>query len=156
VLPLNGDPTPIPFLHTEFNESSGQFSPHGDWIAYTSDESGSDEIYVRDFSAGSAQKSWDSARKWLISKGGGTSPRWRGDGKELFYVASDGKLMSVNIGAKPVFEAGPPRPLFQLPPGSIGGDVTTDGRRFLIGVPVAQGASVTFTVVLNWRTALKK
>ena len=156
VLPLNGDHKPIPFLRTEFNESSGQFSPDGHWIAYTSDESGGDEIYVREFSSGSAQGSWDAAGKWLISKGGGTDPRWRGDGKELFYVASDGKLMSVDISAKPVFEAGAPRPLFQLPPGFIGGDVTADGRRFLIGVPVAQSASVPFTVVLNWQTTLKK
>ncbi len=156
VLPLNGDRKPIPFLRTEFNESSGQFSPDGHWIAYTSDESGDDEIYVRNFSTDSAQRSRDAAGKWLISKGGGTDPRWRGDGKELFYVASDGKLMSVDISAKPVFEAGTPKPLFQLPPGFIGGDFTPDGRRFLIGVPVAQSASVPFTVVLNWQTTLKK
>ena len=156
VLPLQSDRKPIPFLSTEFNESSGQFSPEGHWIAYTSDESGRDEIYVRDFSSGSAQGSWDAASKWLISKGGGTDPRWRADGKELFYVASDGKLMSVDISAKPVFEAGDPRPLFQLPPGFIGGDVTADGRRFLIGVPLEQSASVPFTVVLNWQSALKK
>jgi serine/threonine protein kinase/Tol biopolymer transport system component len=156
VLPLNGDRKPIPFLRTEFNESSGQFSPDGHWIAYTSDESGSDEIYVRNFSNGSAQGSWDTAGKWLISKRGGTDPRWREDGKELFYVASDGKLMSVDISAKPVLEAGTPKPLFQLPPGFIGGDVTPDGRRFLIGVPVAQSASVPFTVVLNWQKIVKK
>jgi eukaryotic-like serine/threonine-protein kinase len=156
VLPLQGDRKPTPFLRTEFNESSGQFSPDGHWIAYTSDESGSDEIYIREFSSGSAQGSWDAAGKWLISKGGGADPRWRGDGKELFYVASDGKVMSVDISAKPVFEAGAPRPLFQLPPGFIGGDVTPDGRRFLIGVPVAQSASVPFTVVLNWQQILKK
>jgi eukaryotic-like serine/threonine-protein kinase len=156
VLPLNGDRTPIPFLRTEFNESSGQFSPDGHWIAYTSDESGGDEIYVREFSSGSAQGSWDAAGKWLISKGGGTDPRWRGDGKELFYVASDGKVMSADISAKPVFEAGAPRPLFQLPLGFIGGEVTADGRRFLIGVPVTRSASVPFTVVLNWQTTLKK
>jgi serine/threonine protein kinase len=156
VLPLQGEPKPIPFLRTEFNENSGQFSPDGHWIAYTSDESGSDEIYVREFSLGSAQGSANAAGKWLISKAGGTNPRWRGDGKELFYVASDEKLMSVDISAKPAFEAGAPRPLFQLPPGFIGGDVTADGRRFLIGVPVTQSASVPFTVVLNWRTILKK
>jgi dipeptidyl aminopeptidase/acylaminoacyl peptidase len=156
VFPSQGDRKPTPFLRTEFNESSGQFSPDGRWIAYTSDESGSDEIYVREFSSGSAQGSWDAAGKWLISKGGGTDPRWRGDGKELFYVASNGKLMSVDISAKPLFEAGAPRPLFQLPPGFIGGDVTADGRRFLVGVPVAQSASVPFTVVLNWQMTLKK
>jgi eukaryotic-like serine/threonine-protein kinase len=89
-------------------------------------------------------------------QGGGTDPRWRGDGKELFYVASDGKLMAVDLSAKPIFKAGAPRPLFQLPPGFIGADVTADGRRFLVGVPVAQSASVPFTVVLNWQMILKK
>ena len=156
VLPLQGDRKPIPFLRTEFNESSGQFSPDGHWVGYTSDESGRDEIYVRDFSSGAAQGSWDAAGRWLISKGGGTDPRWRADGKELFYVASDGKLMSVDISAKPLFEAGAPRPLFQLPPDFIGGDVTADGKRFLVGVPVGQTASVPFTVVLNWQTTLRK
>ena len=156
VLPLQGDRKPIPFLRTEFNESSAQLSPDGHWIAYLSDESGKDEIYVRDFSSGTAQGSWDAASKWLISKGGGNNPRWRRDGKELFYVASDRKLMSVDISATPVFEAGTPRPLFQLPPGFIGGDVIADGRRFLVGVPVGQSASVPFTVVLNWQATLKK
>ena len=83
---------PIRFLRTKFNESSGRFSPDGRWIAYTSDESGRDEIYIREFSSGSAQGSGDAAGRWLISKGGGTGPRWRGDSKELFYVGSDGKL----------------------------------------------------------------
>ncbi len=156
VLPLQGDRKPIPLLRTQFNERSGQFSPDGRWIAYISDESGSDEIYVREFYSGSAQGPWDAGSKWLISKGGGTDPRWRGDGKELFYVASDGKLMAVDISAKPVFQAGAPRPLFQLPPGFIGGEVTADGRRFLVGVPLAQSASVPFTVVLNWQATLKK
>jgi Tol biopolymer transport system component len=156
VLPLQGDRKPIPFLNTEFNESSGQFAPDGHRVAYTSGESGREEIYVREFSLGSAHGSWDAAGKWLISNGGGTYPRWRGDGKELFYVGSDGKLMSVDISAKPIFKAGAPRPLFELPPGFIGGDVTADGTRFLIGVPVAQSASVPFTVVLNWQTTSMK
>jgi eukaryotic-like serine/threonine-protein kinase len=156
VLPLQDDRKPTAFLRTKFNESSGRFSPDGRWIAYTSDESGSDEIYVREFSSGSAQGSSDASGRWLISKGGGTDPRWRGDGKQLFYVASDGKLMSVDISAKPVFQVGAPRPLFQLPPGVIGFEVTADGRRFLIGAPLAQSASVPFTVVLNWQSMLKK
>jgi dipeptidyl aminopeptidase/acylaminoacyl peptidase len=156
VLPLPGDRKPIPFLRTAFNEGSGQFSPDGHWIAYTSDESGRDEIYVRDFSSGAAQRSWDATGRWLISKGGGNSPRWRGDGKELFYVASDRKLMSVDVSGNPLFKAGGPMPLFQLPAGFIGGDVTADGRRFLIGVPVAQSAPVPFTVVLNWQATLRK
>lgn len=156
MLPLQSDLKAIPFLRTKFNESSGRFSPDGRWIAYTSDESGSDEIYVREFSSVSSQRSGDAAEKWLISKRGGSDPRWRGDGKELFYVASDGKLMSVDISAKPVLEAGAPRPLFQLPPGVIGFEVTADGRRFLIGTPVALTAPAPFTVVLNWQMIFKR
>jgi serine/threonine protein kinase len=156
VLPLQGDHKPIPLLRTEFNERSGQFSPDGHSVAYTSDESGGDEIYVREFSFGAAPGSWDAAGKWLISNGGGANPRWRADGKELFYAASDGKMMSVDVSAKPAFTAGRPKALFQLPAGFIGGDVTADGKRFLIGVPVAQSASVPYTVVLNWQTTLKK
>jgi len=129
--PLNGDHKPIPFLRTEFNESSGQFFlPMDHWIAYTSDESGDDEIFVREFSLRLRATISGCRGQWLISKGGGTDPRWRGDGKELFYVASDGKLMSVDVSAKPVFEVGTPKPLFQLPPGFIGGDFTPDGKRF--------------------------
>jgi eukaryotic-like serine/threonine-protein kinase len=156
VLPLQGDHKPIPFLRSKFNESSGRFSPDGRWIAYTSDESGSDEIYIREFSSGSAHASGDVEDKWLISKGGGTNPRWRGDGKELFYMASDGKLMSVDIGAKPIFEAGSPRSLFQLPPGVLGFEVTADGERFLMNTPVALNAPAPFTVVLNWQMVLKQ
>ena len=153
---MQGDHKPFPFLRTKFNESSGRFSPDGRWIVYTSDESGSDEIYIREFSSDSPQRSWDAADKWLISKRGGTDPMWRGDGKALFYVASDGKLMSVDISAKPVFKTAAPRPLFQLPPGVIGFEVTPDGRRFLIGAPVALNAPAPFTVVLNWQMILKR
>jgi eukaryotic-like serine/threonine-protein kinase len=155
LLPLQGDRKPTPLLRTRFNESSGQFSPDGHWIAYTSDESGSDEIYVMEFSSASGQGVRDAGSKWLISKGGGTFPRWRGDGRELFYVAADGKLMSVDISANPVFEAGVPKVLFELPVGSTPGDVAADGKRFLIGVPVAPSDSIPFTVLLNWQSALR-
>jgi len=96
----------------------------------------------------------DAAGKWLISKGGGANPDGA-DGKELFYAASDGKMMSVDISAKPYLRRTAEGSV-QLPAGFIGGDVTADGSRFLIGVPVAQSASVPFTVVLNWQATLKK
>ena len=92
VLPLDGDHTPVPFLRTEFNERSGQFSPDGHWVAYTSDESGGDEIYVREFSSGPAQGSRDAARKWLISKGGGTDPNGAGMAKDCFMWLPTGRL----------------------------------------------------------------
>ncbi|MGH9383321.1 MAG: hypothetical protein ACRD2N_03375, partial [Vicinamibacterales bacterium] len=91
----------------------------------------------------------------LVSRGGGTAPRWRGDGKELFYLAPDGKMMAVEVMAGPEFRVGSPRPLFQTPPGTVVGDVTADGKRFLLVTPVGPSASAPFTVVLNWMAGLK-
>jgi len=155
LLPLQSDRRPSPLLRTKFNESSGQFSPDGHWIAYTSDESGRDEIYVAEFSSASVEGAWELGNKSLISKGGGSSPKWRGDGRELFYVAADGSLMSVEVKTKKVFEAGAPKRLFQLPAGFLAGDISANGNRFLIGVPAAPGDTTPFTVVLNWPTALE-
>jgi Tol biopolymer transport system component len=92
VLPMTGASgvrKPIPFLQTKFNETQGQFSPDGRWIAYTSDETGRNEVYVRSFPTGSG--------KFQISNNGGTQPRWRGDGKEIYYLASDSKLMAATV-----------------------------------------------------------
>ena len=87
--PFDGDRTPYPFLSSPARETQGQFSPSGTWIAYTSDESGSPEVYVRRFP--------DTGTKWRISTHGGAQGRWRHDGKELFYLALDGRLMAVDI-----------------------------------------------------------
>ena len=91
-----------------------------------------------------------------MSRGGGTAPRWRGDGRELFYLARNGKMMAVDVIAGQEFRVGTPTPLFQAPAGAIVGDVTGDGKRFLLVTPVGQSASVPFTVVLNWTAGLKK
>ena len=87
---------PLAFLHSEFNELYSQISPDGRWMAYTSDESGRREIYVRRFPEGSGQV--------RISKGGGEQPRWRRDGKELFFMSADGTLTSVSIKESPYDE----------------------------------------------------
>ena len=92
----------------------------------------------------------------LVSHGGGTAPRWRGDGRELFYLAPNGKMMAVEVIAGQGFHAGTPTPLFQAPPGAVVGDVTADGKRFLLVTPVGPSASVPFTVVLNWSEELKQ
>jgi len=159
VLPLEGDKKPFSFLRTEFNEGDGQFSPDGHWIAYSSDESGRQEIYVRPFSPDSNGNASGAGGKWLISSGGGTQPRWRGDGRELYYRTPDGKLMAVEVITKPVFQAGVPRSLFQGP-SSVSSvdqwDVTADGKRFLFVAPATQVAQTPFTVVLNWPSLLKK
>jgi eukaryotic-like serine/threonine-protein kinase len=154
VLPPSGKS--VPFVRTEFDEEQGRFSPNGQWIAYVSNQSGADEVYVRafttDFSGGSA----GTGGSVLVSRGGGTAPRWRGNGNELFYLAPDGKMMGVQVTAGQEFRAATPTPLFQTPAGTIVGDVTTDGERFLVATPVGSSASAPFTVVLNWTAGLKR
>src|SRR5206468_6690855 len=92
VLPLTGDRRPFPFLQTPFNEGTGQFSPDGRWVAYVSDESRRTDVYIAPFP--------EPAGKWLVSTGGGTHPRWRADGLEVFYVALDNKLMAAEVRAR--------------------------------------------------------
>jgi Tol biopolymer transport system component len=157
VLPLEGDRKPSPVLRTEFNEGQAAFSPDGRWVAYTSLESGGPEVYVRPFSPPGAAGSTSVSGKWQISKAGGTYPRWRGDGKELFYIASEGKLMAVEVAANPSFQAGIPQPLFNFTPNASNLQVSADGKRFLIAAPPQQtNAEVPITVLLNWPALLKK
>ncbi|HXW91614.1 MAG TPA: protein kinase [Terriglobales bacterium] len=158
VLPLNGTGKPLAFAQTPFNEWDGHFSPDGHWIAYKSDESGQYEVYVRPFSPDSVTAHSVAGGKWQISYGGGIRPRWSADGKELYYLAPDGKVMVVAVVTRPVFHAGTPRPLFQAPaqPGRELGDYTVDGRRFLFPVPLGPNAQPPFTVVLNWQEELNK
>jgi eukaryotic-like serine/threonine-protein kinase len=93
--------------------------------------------------------------KWPVSKAGGSNPRWRGDGKELFFAAPDGGVMSVDITTELTFQASAPRTLFKVPAGLLPNrDVTADGKRFLVLVP--QDAPVPFTVLQNWQAALKR
>jgi eukaryotic-like serine/threonine-protein kinase len=152
----SSDPKPVPFVRSGFTEEQGRFSPNGRWVAYVSNESGLDEVYVRalatDFSSGSAS----AGGSVLVSRGGGTAPRWRGDGRELFYLAPNGKMMAVDVNAGQAFDVGTPTPLFQTPPGTVVGDVSADGKRFLLVTPVGPSASAPFTVVLNWTAGLKK
>ncbi len=165
VLPLGNNRNPAPFLHTEFNETDGRFSPDMRWIAYQSDESGGYEIYVRGFLPTSGEHAAETGDKWLISVGGGMGPRWRGDGKELYYFAPDGKVMAVEVIADREFRAGTPKPLFQAPPdisllstptALCSWDVAEDGNRFLLPTPVAESSSTPFTVIANWTSLLKK
>jgi WD40 repeat protein len=148
-------PAPVPFAHSAFDTEQGRFSPDGRWVAYMSNDSGAYEVYVRAFTADFSGGSASAGGSVLVSRGGGSAPRWRGDGKELFYLAPDGKMMRVEVAAGQEFRGGTPVPLFQTPPGAIVGDVTADGKRFLLVTPVGQSAA-PFTVVLNWMAGLKK
>jgi Tol biopolymer transport system component len=157
-LPLKADGKPFPFLQTEFNEAEGHFSPDGHWVAYRSDESGHYEVYVRRFSPDPAATASTAGGKWQVSYGGGSRPRWSLDGKELYYLTLDGKVMVVPVVTDPVFQPGAPKLLFQAPvqAGRALGDYTVDGKRFLFPAPVEQTAQAPFTVVLNWQAGLRK
>ena len=155
VLPLSGDRKPTPVLQMPFNESFGSFSPDGRWIVYVSDESGRPEVYVQAFPI--------STGKWQISKDGGSQPRWRRDGKEIFYLAPDSRLMAVAVTAGSTFEADSPKPLFEagVAPTGVSNErhqycVTSDGQRFLLTRPVERRTAQPITVVLNWTADLKK
>ena len=161
-LPLVGERKPFPVVQTPFDEAEGQFSPDGRWVAYQSNESGQVQIYVRPFPGPGGQ--------WQVSTAGGVQPQWRPDGKELFYVAPDARLMAVPIAVgadRQTLEAGAPAPLFptRLASGaniSVGAAlskpqyaVAPDGR-FLMNVSVDGPSDSPITVVVNWDAGLKK
>jgi eukaryotic-like serine/threonine-protein kinase len=150
LLPLSGDRKPIPFLQTEFNETHGAFAPDGKSIAYQSDESGKYEIYVQTFPATGA--------KWQISKTGGTHPKWRGDGKELFYQGADRKMMAVELKRSGTLQVDVPHPLFDthITNSLVRFAVTRDGQRFLIPTPISEASATPATVVLNWTAGIKR
>jgi Tol biopolymer transport system component len=139
------------FLSTPAAEVNGRFSPDGRWIAYQSDESGTVEVYVRPFPG--------PGGKWQISTAGGGQPVWNRNGKEIFYVAADNKLMAVDVKADSGFEAGPPRALFDVHLKSVNGwkyDVSPDGQRFLANVVIGEVKTNPITLVLNWAAETKK
>jgi len=155
-IPVKPDPQPFSVVQTPANEDQGQFSPDGRWVAYTSNESGVSEIYVIPFPPSS------SSGKWLVSRGGGVQPRWRRNGKELFYISPDSEMMAVEVATRPVFQAGTPRPLFQtdivdtgIRTGPLSWDIAPDGNRFLI-ISENPHDATSLTVALDWRAALTK
>ncbi len=141
ILPLAGERKPTPLLVTPFEETQARFSPDGRWFAYVSDESGKREVYVQPFPT--------TGSKWQVSARGGTTPSWRRDGKEIFYVAPDfmRKAVPIRIGA--TFEPDAAIDLFQTP-NSWGSDVTSDGQRFLVNIPAGDNPPSPINVVLNW------
>jgi eukaryotic-like serine/threonine-protein kinase len=150
VLPLEGERKPIQFLATPFDESNATFSPDGRWIAYTSNESGRNEVYLRTFPSSPGQ--------WQVSNNAGTMPRWRGDGKELYYRTPD-SVFSVALrtgSGSQRLEIDAPRALFPwLGPASW--DVTGPGDRFLLLDPPGVNGSGggVLTVISNWQATLK-
>jgi hypothetical protein len=143
---------PIPVAQTAHGEREGRFSPDGRWIAYDSTETGRREAWIQPFPPTGA--------RWQISRTGGVSPQWRPDGKELFYVAGDGKLMAVAIEtAGNAVKAGSPLALFQtIYQGGVYAHyaASSDGQRFLVPVPPALEDAAPITVVVNWTSTLSE
>jgi Tol biopolymer transport system component len=152
-MPLEGDRKPFVVAQTKFDEREGQFSPDGKWIAFQSNETERFEIYVQQFPG--------PGGRTRVSTNGGAQARWRRDGRELFYVGLDGKLMAVPIrlaaNAEPV-EAAAPVTLFQTHIVSAGPRrqqyaVAPDGQRFLINSLTADAVTPPITLILNWRSS---
>jgi Tol biopolymer transport system component len=140
-LPLVGDRKQVMVAQTAFDEVDGRFSPNGRWLAFVSNEGGRGEIYVQPF-PGPGSKS-------QVSAGGGTMPRWRRDGRELFYVAPDSRLMAVSITPREsALGAAAPSALFTLPK-AVGYEPSLDGQRFLVNAVVSDASPIT--IILNWK-----
>jgi Tol biopolymer transport system component len=145
-----------PILATIFAEDFASISPNGKWMAYQSDESGRNEVYVESFDG----LNNDTKRRWKVSQDGGL-PHWRSDGGELFYMTSDGRVMSVSIrvGADGGPESGQPQKLFQarpIPKYWNLFDASPDGQRFLMNIPLEWTSALPITVVTNWTEKLKE
>jgi Tol biopolymer transport system component len=151
---------PVQLIQEHFPAIGGNFSPDGKWIAFVSSESGRFEVYVQAFQGGDSPRVYGERHR--ISTGGGIFPRWRGDGRELFFVSGDNRLMSAAIRFEPAFQAAEPAALFRLrspigilPTEISGFDVARDGQRFVV-VVMDSANSPPLTVVVNWQAGLKK
>jgi Tol biopolymer transport system component len=156
VVPMVGDGKPYPYLQTRFNEDKARLSPDGKWVAYRSDESFRNEVYVGSFPLPS--------RKRQISINGGDRPVWARNGKELFFIAADQTMMAADVRERgDTLEVGVPTPLFKvqvtsgtsLESDNSWFDVTSDGR-FLIPTVVERGSTASLTVVVNWTSLIRK
>ena len=153
------DRTEQPYLRSNANEHLAQFSPDGSWMAYTSDESGTNEVYVQTFPKLGTREQ--------ISTSGGSQPRWSGDGRELFYIAPDGRLMAVSVKSGPKFEASVPTTLFKTRIADLFGaenngyitnyTMSRDARRVLISTVSDESNLVPATTIfINWPATLTR
>jgi Tol biopolymer transport system component len=153
VLQLDGDRKPMPFLRTPSSERAGRLSPDGQWMAFVSDESGTNEIYVLPFAPTQEARTDGVLGKQRVSSHGGTQPKWRGDGTELFYQAADGTLMAVAVKTQTTFEADPPIALFATLPNW---DVSADGQRVVAYAIPQEPERSGIIVLVNWAALLPK
>jgi serine/threonine-protein kinase len=161
LLSLDGNRSMTPLIQTPFNERNAEISPDGHWLAYESDESGREEIYVRPFPD-------VNSGRWQVSSGGGSEPLWARNGRELFYRSPDDAVMGVRVESSAGFRSG--RPVKLVEAGYYGGaasgaapgrtyDISPDGRRFLMvkeSVTDQNAAPLAIVVVQNWVEELKR
>jgi Tol biopolymer transport system component len=157
VLPVSGDRRPFPYLTTPFDEPEASLSPNGRWLAYTSNESGSYQVFVQSFP--------DSSRdRRQISTQGGVHPRWSGDGREIYYLDHDSRITAVAITAGQNLEIGKSTPLFETPlafPVELTGgpaypyDVTPDGQWFVVSSP-SDAVTAPLVVLLDWAARFRR
>ncbi len=154
-IPMTGERKPVPFVATEFNEMFASFSPDGRWVAYQSNESGKNEVYVRPFPGPGA--------KWQVSASGGTNPRWKNNGKEIYYIANS-RLYEADVnGTGSTFNVGNVREYFD--PATVGGinvgngilkDISPDGQSILLSISKGMMATAPLTLVVNWDEEFRK
>jgi Tol biopolymer transport system component len=152
-----GERKPIPFPESPSNGLDPSLSPDGRWLLYSSTQTGSREVFVE--SMPEAMGGPATGFKRMISIGGGTQPARRADGKEIFYLAANGKLMSVPVESGLSFKLGVPKPLFPTRLEFYTQrqyDVSADGKRFLVAQPLEENTSIPITVIVNWPALLKK
>jgi Tol biopolymer transport system component len=151
-LPMTGDRQPIAVVSTSFDEAVPKFAPNGRFLAYVTNESGRNEVYVQTFPVASG--------RWQVSNAGGGDPSWRADGRELYYRGVDQRMMAVDIEAGDLFQAGVPRPLFtaSVVPGNARNKyvASADGQRFLLLAPLGRDSLAPTTLVLNWHAELAR
>jgi len=150
IVPAHGDRKPVPYVPADADHRDGRFSPDGHFVAYTSDESSTPQVYVETFPAGGG--------KWQISTSGGTNPRWRGDGRELYYLSPGAELMAAAITPAPRFAPETPVKLFDTWIRSYlaNFDVSPDGQRFLILAPGEDFVPTPMNILINWQTLLNR
>jgi Tol biopolymer transport system component len=148
----------IPVLSTRFHEANAAFSPDGKWLTFTSNESGRPEVYVQAFESTGVPRV--TGERHLVTRSGAQALRWRRDGKELFYLALDGRVYAIPAKLSPKPEFGPPTPLFTISTEAraaihsvLGFDASPDGQRFLIPA-VSSRHGPSLVVMQNWEAAL--
>jgi serine/threonine-protein kinase len=151
IMPVSESAKGQPLLHQDFDQIDARIAPNGRWLAYMSNESGIFEVFVRPLTRDPSTGMPVPGPSVLVSSGGAVSPRWRQDGRELFYQSRAGSIMAVKVDDASV---GPPTELFRAPPGiQSEWSVSAEGDRFLVAAPI-QRTAPAFTVVVNWQSSL--